>query len=81
MLEAARRLALGFILLAFAAAVAAIPFTWGEAAVFEQVFAEGATIESVVAAARESIMACEWAKVARQHYDQVYKPLLSTVRP
>jgi hypothetical protein len=33
--------------------VAAIPFTWGEAAVFEQVFAEGATIESVVAAARE----------------------------
>ena len=36
---------------------------------------------AVVAAARESIMACEWAKVARQHYDQVYKPLLSTVRP
>ena len=33
--------------------VAAIPFIWGEAAAFEQVFAEGATIESVVEAARE----------------------------
>ena len=42
---------------------------------------EGKAQAPVVAAARESIMACEWAKVARQHYDQVYKPLLSTVRP
>lgn len=33
--------------------VAAIPFTWGEAAAVEQVFAEGASVESTVALARE----------------------------
>jgi len=48
--------------------LAVVPFSWGETAVLEQVYAEGETIESAVSAARDFLHP-DYAYVAAMHWD------------